>query len=356
MSYRLIAMGCICGMPWISIESGWGTQKIMAFDRLTDLPPAGAFIDDLVPGTALGKGKYWISRTISSGGFGITYLATDAAGRTVVIKECFAEAMCRRSGNQVTARSRSSQTYFDKILHCFQNEARTLASLSHSNIVRLQDSFRENGTAYLVLDHIVGSDLFDVIEDDERGLPVADIVALTRKLIAAVGYVHDQGILHCDISPENIFLDLNGEPILLDFGSARSQSTQRGFEGPNMVKDGYSPHEQYLPESRIGPSTDLYALAGSIYHLISGVAPATCQSRIAALADRLPDPCRPLAGNVSGYPQSFLASVDKAMSVMPHARYQSAADWLDALEAPVAEPAREWSGGFLRRVMSFATL
>jgi serine/threonine protein kinase len=327
----------------------------MAFDRLTDLPPSGEISVDLTPGTSLGKGRYWISRMISSGGFGITYLASDATGRTVVIKECFAAELCRRSGSQVVPRSRSSQTYFDKALVCFQNEARILASLAHPNVVRLQDSFRENGTAYLVLDHITGCDLFDVIENEAPSLSPSAVVELTRKLITAVGYVHDQGVVHCDISPENIFLDLNDQPILLDFGSARGmQSSGQGQAGPSIVKDGYSPHEQYLPDSKIGPSTDLYALAASIRHLISGTAPPTCQSRIAALADRLPDPCRPLAGTVSGYPPAFLASVDRAMSVMPHARFQSAADWLDALDPPVQAPARARTGGFLRKMMSFA--
>ena len=328
----------------------------MAFDRLAELQGNSDLTDDLAPGTPLLGGKYRIQRTISSGGFGITYLALDGQGFSFVIKECFASSLCRRSGTRVRARSGDAQPYFDRVHRCFLNEARTLSALAHPNVVRIHDVFEENGTAYIVLDHIQGSDLFDLIEGNGQPLSPEQVVAITIKLVGALGFVHEHGIVHCDVSPDNLFITPDLEPVLIDFGSARSHQgpAHRPFTGPSMVKDGYSPHEQYLPESRIGPATDFYALAASLYHLISGQSPATCQSRIAALADRMPDPCAPLAGRVEGYPPGFLASVDKAMSVMPHARYQSAADWLGALQP--AAPARERPSSLFRRVLSFAAI
>ena len=329
----------------------------MAFDRLSAPHGDTDVTDDLMPGAWLMGGKYRVARTISSGGFGITYLAEDAEGQTFVLKECFASALCRRSGTRVRARSQDAQPYFDKVLRCFLNEARTLSSLAHPNVVRIHDVFEENGTAYIALDHIRGSDLFDLIEDDSRCLSPVQVVAIAVKLIGALGFIHDRGIVHCDVSPDNIFITPDLEPILIDFGSARSQlgPTRKPYTGPSMVKDGYSPHEQYLPDGKVGPATDFYALAASLHHLIVGEAPASCQGRIAALADRLPDPCAPLVGRVAGYPPGFLASIDKAMSVMPHARFQSAADWLAALQQPSMAQGHRPAGIF-RRVLSFAAL
>jgi hypothetical protein len=331
----------------------------MALDRFTDPRVRNDGLDDLLPGTDLCQGKYRVTRTLSNGGFGITYLATDRDGQTVVVKECFATDLCRRSGNRVKARSLAAQPLLDKVIRSFLNEARTLRMLSHPNIVGISNVFEDNGTAYMVLDFICGQDLHDVIDTETPPLTAEDIQAISRKLIVAIGYVHDHGVVHCDLSPDNIFLDRALEPVLIDFGAARSAQAagpRKPYTGLSMVKDGYSPHEQYLPDAKIGPSTDLYALGASLYHLISGEAPAPCQLRIAALADRKPDPCRPLAGRIPGYPAAFLASIDKAMSVMSHARFQSAQDWLAAMDARPTSGGRDWSTAIVRKVMSFAAL
>ncbi|MFN3577909.1 MAG: hypothetical protein ACK4TJ_13135, partial [Tabrizicola sp.] len=106
------------------------------------------------------------------------------------------------------------------------------------------------------------------------------------------------------------------------------------YSGLSVVKDGYSPHELYTAGGNSGPWSDIYALAASLYHAISGRAPVNCQVRLSALAEKRDDPCKPLAGNFAGYPPGFLEAIDKAMQVMPAARFQSAADWLKALPQP----------------------
>jgi serine/threonine protein kinase len=329
----------------------------MALDRLSDLATDDDFLDALPPGTALQNGRYRITRVLNCGGFGITYLATDLSGQPVVIKECFASALCRRSGQSVVARSRRDQIFLDKVSRSFLSEARFLAKLAHPSVAKVRQVFEENATAYMVLDHMKGNDLLDVIEDEGRQLSVDEVVAIAKQLVTAIGYVHQSDVLHCDISPDNIFLTEAGTPVLIDFGAARNleADSTRSYTGLSMVKDGYSPHEQYLPGSRIGPTSDIYSLAASLYHLISGVQPATCQSRIAALADRQPDPVRPLAGNWPGFPAGFLESIDKAMSVMQYSRFETAEDWLAVLASPPAQ-AKARPSGFLSRVMSFAAL
>jgi hypothetical protein len=136
--------------------------------------------------------------------------------------------------------------------------------------------------------------------------------------------------------PDNIFITPEGEPILIDFGAARRRAageTQK-YSGLSVVKDGYSPHELYVAGVNSGPWSDIYSLAASLYHAIAGRAPENCQARLAALAEKRPDPCRPLAGRIAGYPAGFLESIDRAMAVIPAGRFQTAADWQGALPQP----------------------
>ena len=307
----------------------------MALDT-SETMTANSFGDELLPGTTLFHGQYRITRFINSGGFGITYLAKDSLDRDVVIKECFSSAFCRRTDTRVRARSKGTREHMSKIVKAFLNEARALASLKHPNIVGVHQVFEDNDTAYMVLDYIRGSDLLEIIEDRRTALVPDQIVAIASKLVSAIDYIHSNGLLHCDISPDNIFITEQGEPILIDFGAARrgaSGETQK-FSGLSVVKDGYSPHELYAPGGNSGPWSDIYALAASLHHAITGVAPENCQSRLSAKAEKRPDPLKPLAGTVAGYPRGFLESIDTAMSVVPAARFQTAHAWGQALPQP----------------------
>ena len=299
-------------------------------DRRDPFEPDDDLVDELAPGTKLLKGQYTIVRYINSGGFGITYLAKDSLDRDVVIKECFPSAFCRRSKAVVAARSRAHSAELRSIVQLFVREARSLAKIVHPNIVAVHQVFEDNGTAYMAIDYINGLDLQQIIEGQGR-MPAADeLVLLTEKLLAAVGFIHANDMLHRDISPDNILLDTTGEPILIDFGAAREQASQtnRAMSALRVVKDGYSPQEFYVAGSAQGPWSDLYALGATLYHMISGEAPVNGQARLAALAEAKTDPYVPLDGRFDGYPTGFLAAIDKAMQTLPKNRVQTAQDWL----------------------------
>lgn len=322
----------------------------MAFDT-SEILAQSDFGDELLPGTTLFHGSYKITRFINSGGFGITYQATDSLGRDVVIKECFSSTFCRRLQTRVRARSSGTRDHMSKIVRSFLNEAQSLARLKHPNIVGVHQVFEDNDTAYMAMDYIRGHDLLDIIDHNRAELSPDLIVRMTGKLISAVGYIHDNQLLHCDISPDNIFVTPAGEPILIDFGAARrtAAGAVEKYSGLAVVKDGYSPHELYTAGGNSGRWSDIYALAASLYHAIAGVAPTNCQSRLAAMAEKRPDPCKPLAGTVEGYPKGFLEAIDKAMAVMPAARFQTAADWLKMM--PQAEARADRKVVLVRRVI-----
>ncbi|MFN4193202.1 MAG: serine/threonine-protein kinase [Tabrizicola sp.] len=322
----------------------------MALDT-SDLLAKADLGDELLPGTTLFHGTYEITRFINSGGFGITYLARDSLGREVVIKECFSSTFCRRAQTRVRARSMGSREHLSKLVRSFLQEAQSLARLRHPNIVGVHQVFEDNDTAYMVLDYIRGHDLLEIIEEKRADLTPSMIVRMAGKLVAAVAYIHDNQLLHCDIAPDNIFVTPAGEPVLIDFGASRrtAAGAVQKYSGLSVVKDGYSPHELYTAGGNSGPWSDIYALAASLYHAISGVAPVNCQARLSALAEKRGDPCKPLAGNFAGYPAGFLEAVDKAMAVMPAARFQSAADWQKAL--PQSETRADRKVVLVRRVV-----
>ena len=135
---------------------------------------SGSYGDELPPGAELCAGQYVIERYLNSGGFGVTYLARDSLGRSVVIKECFPSAMCHRSGQTVRLRSASSEDEFGAILELFEKEARALAALQHPYIVGVHQFFRDNGTAYMAMDFVDGKTLLDIIENEPDRLAPAD--------------------------------------------------------------------------------------------------------------------------------------------------------------------------------------
>ncbi len=295
-------------------------------------------IDELQPGAKLLKGQYTITRYLNSGGFGITYLAKDSLDRDVVIKECFPSSVCRRSKVMVAARSRAHTAELRSVIQLFVREARNLAKIVHPNIVAVHQVFEDNGTAYMAIDYIDGLDLQQIIDGEGEMLAPEHIVQITDKLLAAVGFIHDHDMLHRDISPDNVLINKAGEPILIDFGAAREHAskTTRAMSALRVVKDGYSPQEFYIAGSEQGPWSDLYALAATLYHLISGEAPVNGQARLGALAEDRPDPYVPVTGRFQGYPPGYLEAIDRAMSTLPKARVQTAAEWLAMYRNPAA--------------------
>lgn len=302
------------------------------------------FADELKPGTQLLHGQFTIESFLNSGGFGITHLARDSLDRLVVIKECFPGSFCRRSKTIVGARSRAHQVEFRTIVKLFVQEAFNLSKLKHPHIVGVHQVFEDNETAYMAMDYIEGFDLLETVEDGATRLGPDQIVAVLKKVLGAVGYVHSKGVLHRDISPDNILMDKKtGNPVLIDFGAAREEVSRvsRALSAMRVVKDGYSPQEFYIKGSAQGPYSDLYALAATFYHLITGNTPTNSQSRLAAVASREPDPYVALSGSVKGYPPAFLKAIDKALNVFPKDRIQTADAWLEMITPGADEPAAE---------------
>ncbi len=292
------------------------------------------FVDELKPGTKLMHGQYTIESFLNAGGFGITYLARDSLDRKVVIKECFPGAFCRRSRAVVQARSRAHQAELKSIVRLFVQEARNLAKLDHPNIVGVHQVFEDNDTAYMALDFVRGRDLLDIIEDANRTLSPSQIKSILKEVLGAVGFIHDQQILHRDISPDNILINKDFHPVLIDFGAAREEATKqsRVLSALRVVKDGYSPQEFYIAGSDQSPSSDLYALAASFHHLITGDVPPNSQARLAAIASGEKDPYEPIVSRFKDYDDNFLAALDKALAVLPKDRVQSAQEWLKMME------------------------
>ncbi len=292
------------------------------------------FVDELDEGTELLHGQFTIEKFLNSGGFGMTYLARDSLKRQVVIKECFPSSFCRRTGSIVEPRSRAHQAELKSVVDLFVQEAHALAKLEHPNIVGVHQVFEDNSTAYMVLDFVEGKDLLEVLEDASSELTPPQIKGILKDVLGAVAYIHDQNILHRDISPDNILLDGDLRPVLIDFGAAREEATKqsRVLSALRVVKDGYSPQEFYVQGSEQTPSSDLYALGATFFHVIEGEIPPNSQARLAAIASGDSDPYDPLANRIKGFDKKFLTAIDTALQILPKDRLQSAHEWMEMIE------------------------
>ncbi len=352
------------------------TQISSQLESELDRVDPDAFADDLKPGTLLLGGHYTIVGFLNSGGFGITYLAKDSLDRTVVIKECFPNALCRRSTSLVRARSRKHQGDFRSFVESFMVEAKSLARLVHPNIVGVHQVFEDNDTAYMAIDYIDGRDLHDILDSTDQAFTPTETVTMLKRMLSAVEFIHQVGILHRDISPDNILVDKTRNPILIDFGAASEQIVRatRVLTGRRVIKEGYSPQEFYLTGAEQSPASDLYSLGATFYHVITGAPPPESQRRLARVAEGEPDPYQRLTGRYAGYPPGFLEAIDKSVRVMPKDRIQSASDWLDWIrigeeggtlppelmspppapkDRPTTMPAAEMNGSILKNNMGY---
>ncbi len=225
---------------------------------------------DLLTGKTLQGGKYTLEQELGRGGFGMTFKATHLyLDQMVVIKTL----------NQQWRQDPE----FAKYQRQFQDEARRLAACVHPNIVRVSDFFHEDGLPYMVMDYIPGQTLDRVVFPD-RPLPEAIATHYIRQIGAALQVVHQNGLLHRDIKPQNIILRRGTqEVVLIDFGIAREFTPGSAQTHTGMVSEGYAPIEQYLPQAPRTPATDVYGLAATLYALLTAKVPLP-----ALLRDRLP--------------------------------------------------------------------
>lgn len=290
----------------------------------------------LPDGTEL-AGDYKIVRVLGAGGFGVTYLAEEnSLSRLVSIKEYFPSDFAWRGDDlAATPRSEGCRGDYQWGLDRFIDEGQTLAKFNHPNIVRVYRVFRANNTAYMVLHFEEGKSLKTWLKDLGRAPRQKELDAMIAPMLDALDTIHKADFLHRDIAPDNIIIRNNGEPVLIDFGAARSDiaAHSKTKTVSALVKPGYSPYEQYAETSRQqGPWTDIYALSATLYHAVAGKRPPDSPSRM--LKDEM-QPVREAA--LGGYRASFLDAIQQGLSLAIDGRPRSVAAWRGALLAPEPE-------------------
>ncbi len=231
-------------------------------------------------------GTYLIGKVLGQGGFGITYIGWDLnLDIKVAIKEYYPEGCVTRDAHthiSVLTYAGAKEAYFQKGKERFVNEARALAKFpGDSGVVGVRTFFYENGTAYIVMDFVEGETLKSYAQRRGGRLPAAEVLSLFQPIFRSLARVHDSGLLHRDISPDNLMLKTDGTLALLDFGAARQISAEGEHSNTINVKHGFAPEEQYRTRGEQGPWTDVYALCATIYRLTTGRTPPEALDRMA---------------------------------------------------------------------------
>ena len=292
--------------------------------------------DALPAGTRLAE--FQIREVLGAGGFGIVYRAwDDALQRDVALKEYMPVSLAGRgSGERVTLRSRGNEEDFALGLQSFVNEARLLARFDQPALVKVFRFWESNGTAYMAMPIYQGRTLRQLRKETGPGaFDDAWTRALIEPLLGALEAMHGAEVYHRDIAPDNILWCDDGRPVLLDFGAARHVLSDRTQNVTAILKPQFAPIEQYAETQsmRQGPWTDLYALAGTCYFLLTGRAPLPATARV--MGDELVPLVR-LAP--AGCSPRLLQVLDWAMAVRPQDRPQSVAQFREALAGRGAVP------------------
>lgn len=225
------------------------------------------------------KGQYLVGKSLGQGGFGITYTGYDLMlERRVAIKEYYPEGfVCRQAtlqNSQVLSYTGHKKDQFLQGREAFLMEARVLAKLATlPHVVHVSSFFQENGTAYIVMEYVEGETLKKLLKDRGGKLPFTEVMELLRPVMTSLGKIHEMGLLHRDISPDNIIIREGGDAVLLDFGAAVAMEDAMQHSIALNVKHGYAPIEQYTQHSNLGPWSDVYAMAATIYRAVTGVVP-----------------------------------------------------------------------------------
>jgi len=268
--------------------------------------------------------EYRIEKVLGVGGFGLTYLALDGnLNLKVAVKEYLPDDIATRGAdNSISPRAPDSVEMFGWGKQRFLDESRVVASFRHPNIVRVMRFFEANGTAYMVMEFVEGAALNDWIRT-RRPLAQPQLASIVGPLLDGLEVVHKAGYLHRDIKPGNIYIRDDGSPVLLDFGAAR----MRTGDLTTIVSPGFAPFEQYHNKGNQGPWSDLYALAGVLYWMITGNKPHEAAARIKA--DTMPSALQ--SADRALYRPEFLAAIDWALAPNEDERPQSVAQWRESI-------------------------
>lgn len=273
--------------------------------------------------------EYQIERPLGGGGFGITYLARDVnLNLPVAIKEYFPGDSVSRVANhgvQVRGGSDEVRSQYQWGLERFLDEARALATFRHPNIVRVLRYFRENGTAYIVMEYESGDPLKRWVPQNAP-LSQRALLSVIYPLLDGLDAVHKTGFLHRDIKPDNIYVRADGTPVLLDFGAARRVTANHDMT--NIVSPGFAPFEQYHSQGNQGPWTDIYSLGAVMYWMTTGKKPVESAARVKN------DTLLPAASvaDAAVFGEPLLAAIDWAMQPDEARRPQAVAELRAAIQ------------------------
>ena len=286
---------------------------------------------------------YRIEKPLSSGGFSIVYLARDEAGTPFAIKEYLPSSLpLRTEGVEVTV-AEENLAVFRHGLKCFFEEGRGLALISHPNVVRVDLFFRANETCYMVMQYVRGRTLQFHIQRHRHEFTEGFIRRLFIHLMNGLREVHANKLLHLDIKPANIFISMDGRPVLLDFGAARITLSEEAMKLKPMYTAGFAAPEHYrFKPEELGPWSDIYSVGATIYTCIAGTPPQAGDQR--EEKDRM-IPLRTLARQ--GYSDDLYGIVEACLSVDWLKRPQTAFDLQKRL---MEEPPEEKKGSFLETI------
>ena len=322
---------CLCPGCMAVLDEPDLPCPLCGFDKATYTPSPRS----LRPFTML-KEKYMVGSVIGEGGFGITYIGFELeVGMPVAIKEYFPSELATRdaaAGKEISVFSGESSELFKEGLEKYLREARNLTMFADlPGIVTVRDFFYENETAYIVMEYINGITLKQYLNKCGGTMKQNDVIKMMKPVLESMVKIHETGMIHRDISPDNIMITKSKQIKLTDFGAARVTNAEDQKSITVVLKRGYAPEEQYRAKGNQGPWTDIYALCATMYKMISGVTPQEALERI--IEDKV-ETLSKFDENI--WPETEYA-IMKGLSLRAEDRYQNVNDLIDALYYSVLE-------------------
>lgn len=278
---------------------------------------------NVLPVPSILKGRYYTGVPLGIGGFGITYIAFDMkVGGICAVKEYMPDTIAYRIDNHEDVNVSSTKIdVFEYGLTRFSEESTMLQQfLNSKTIINVFDSFMEHDTSYYVMEYINGHDFVEETKHFTYQPPFHKCAAYFVQVLDGLQELHTKGVIHRDISPDNLYITRHEKIKILDFGSARYALTQKDKQLSVIVKVGYAPKEQYSAKSEQGPWTDIYALCATMYHILSGVAPPDSTERMEE------DSLLPLHQLNHEVPVYFSEMIMKGMAIRKQDRFQNVSE------------------------------